>query len=95
MTADWLRRKLRPFDARPTKHYVDGKRQRGYATAPLREAIARYITPSLPTPGKVGQASQVGREPASGASVGRESAERDTWDAWDTFPGGAGEGGIE
>jgi len=59
IVGDWLRRRLSPYGLRPERHYIAGTRQRGYSVAPLREAIARYLTPPLTPSGDVSEVSQV------------------------------------
>lgn len=94
INAHWLQRRMAPFAARPDRHYIDGRRQRGYLVGPIAEAIGRYITPS-PTPSRSpSQASRVSHGTASGGSEARESAERDGWDTWDGLSEGSGEGVI-
>lgn len=94
ITADWLRRKLRPFGARPERHYIDGKRQRGYAVEPLREAVARYLPLPLDPSEKVSRPAQMSHGSASGDSEASEIAERDAWDTWDISSEGSGEGVV-
>lgn len=94
ITPHWLQRKLAPFGARPDRHYIRGVRARGYSTEPLREAIARYITPPPAPPEQASQVSPPSHSSASGGSEAHESTGRDTWDRWDAYSDGSGEGAV-
>lgn len=83
--ANWLRRRLAPFGIRPGRPYIGGVQVRGYALAPIREAIGRYLAHPLPgTPDEVPQPScRLGEEPSDAlrAPESPPASRQDTQDA--------------